>query len=55
MLHVEEKKLRSHLVRNAGVLHVCHRLSKIDWFAMPTTRYAKGPNVVIDGEDAEST
>ena len=51
----EEKKLPPHLVRNAGVFYVCHRLSRMGWNAMPTTRKAKGPNVIIDGEDGGRT
>jgi hypothetical protein len=54
-LHVEEKKLPAHLVRNAGVFYVCHRLSQMGWNGLPRTRYAKGPNVVIDSEDEERT
>ena len=52
---MENKKLPQRLVRNAGVFYVCHRLSQMGWNATPTTRYAKGPNVVIDSEDAERT
>ncbi len=51
--HVEEKKLPPHLVRNAGVFYVCHRLSQMGWNALPRARYAKGPNVVIESEDEE--
>ena len=49
---VEEKRLPSNLVGNAGVLFVCHRLSKMGWSALPTTRKAKGPNVVIESVDS---
>jgi hypothetical protein len=52
---VKEKKLPQHLVRNAGVFYVCHHLSQMGWNALPRTRHAKGPNVVIDSEDEEST
>ena len=48
---MKEKKLPPNLVRNAGVFYVCHRLSKMGWNAMPKTRNAKGPNVVIDSVD----
>ena len=50
-----EEKLPSNLVRNAGVFYVCHRLSKMGWNALPTTRNAKGPNVVIDSIDGKHT
>ncbi len=52
---MEEQKLPPNLVRNAGVFYACHRLSQMGWNATPTTRNAKGPNVVIDSEDAERT
>ncbi len=52
---MEERKLPQHLVRNAGVFYVCHRLSQMGWNALPSMRYAKGPNVVIDSEDEERT
>jgi hypothetical protein len=52
---VEKKKLPPHLVRNAGVFYVCHRLSQRGWNAIPRMRYAKGPNVVIDSEDTKRT
>jgi hypothetical protein len=50
---MEERKLPQHLVRNAGVFYVCHHLSLMGWNATPTTRYAKGPNVLIESQDAE--
>ncbi len=49
---MKEKKLPQRLVRNAGVFYVCHRLSRMGWNATPTMRYSRGPNVVIDNEDA---
>ena len=52
---MEEKKLPSNRVRNVGIFFVCHRLSKMGWNATPTTRNAKGPNVVIDSVDGERT
>jgi hypothetical protein len=52
---MEHKKLPQHLVRNAGVFYVCHRLSQMGWNATPTTRYSSGPNVVIESADAERT
>jgi hypothetical protein len=52
---VEKKRLPPHLVRNAGVFYVCHRLSKMGWNALPTTRNTKGANLVIDSVDGERT
>jgi hypothetical protein len=45
---MEQKKLPPHFVRNAGVFYVCHRLSQMGWNAIPTMRYARGPNVLIE-------
>jgi hypothetical protein len=52
---VEAKGLPPDLVRNAGVFYVCHRLSQTGWNALPSTRKAKGPNVVIDSKDEKRT
>jgi hypothetical protein len=52
---MENKKLPQHFVRNAGVFYVCHRLYSMVWNATPTTRYARGRNVVIDSEGEESS
>ena len=52
---MEEKGLPPDLVRNAGVFYVCHRLSQTGWNALPSTRKAKGPNIVIDSMDGERT
>jgi hypothetical protein len=52
---MENKKLPQRLARNAGVFYVCHRLSQMGWNATPTTRYARGRNVVIDSEGEESS
>jgi hypothetical protein len=52
---MENKKQPRHLVRNAGVFYVCHRLSQMDWNAQPRTRYARGPNVVVDSKGEGSS
>ena len=52
---MEEKRLPPNLVRNAGVFYVCHRLSQMGWNALPSTRKAKGPNVVIDSTNEKRT
>ncbi|PLS85538.1 MAG: hypothetical protein CYG60_12020 [Actinobacteria bacterium] len=52
---MEKRKLPQHLVRNAGVFYVCYRLPQMGWNATPMTRYAKGPNVFINGKGAERT
>ncbi len=50
---MEKTKLPPHLVGNAGVFYVCYRLSQMGWNTMPTTRNAKGPDIVIVSEDAK--
>lgn len=37
-----EEKLFRHLVRNAGVFFVYHRLSQMGWNAQPRTRNTRG-------------
>ena len=41
------------IVGNAGLFYVCHRLSALGWNAMPTSRNARGVDVMcysIDGK-----
>lgn len=38
---------RNQLVGNAGLYHVCYELSRRGWNAMPTSRNARGVDVVI--------
>ena len=52
---METTRLPPHLVGNAGVFYVCYRLSQMGWNAMPTTRNAKGPDIVIASQDARHT
>jgi hypothetical protein len=45
-------KLPPQIVGNAGLFYVCHRLSTLGWNAMPTSRNARGVDVMcfsIDG------
>jgi hypothetical protein len=43
------------IVGNAGLFYVCYRLSLIGWNAMPTTRNAKGVDVVAYDPNASRT
>lgn len=52
---MNEKKLRlpPQIVGNAGLFFVCHRLSQLGWNAMPTSRNARGVDVMcfsVDGK-----
>ena len=42
-----ERKLNKQLVGNAGLFYVCYELSKRGWNCLPTTRNAKGVDIVI--------
>ena len=46
-------KLPPQIVGNAGLFYVCHRLSALGWNAMPTSRNARGVDVMcfsLDGK-----
>ena len=42
-------------VGNAGLFYVCYRLSRMGWNVMPTTRNARGVDIVIYNQDASRT
>ncbi|PMQ01209.1 MAG: hypothetical protein CBR30_06825 [Dictyoglomus sp. NZ13-RE01] len=41
------------LVGNIGLFYVCYELSKRGWNCLPTTRNAKGVDIVIYSQDAQ--
>ena len=41
------------IVGNAGLFYVCYELSKRGWNCLPTTRNAKGVDLVIYSQDAK--
>jgi len=41
------RKLSNQLVGNVGLFYVCYELSKRGWNCLPTTRNAKGVDIVI--------
>jgi hypothetical protein len=47
------QKLNSQTVGNIGLYYVCYRLSRRGWNAMPTTRNARGIDILIYDQDAE--
>ncbi|MGB9748214.1 MAG: hypothetical protein ACPLXM_14905 [Bacteroidales bacterium] len=46
-----KKISRNQLVSNAGLYYVCYQLSKRGWNAMPTSRNARGIDIVIYSRD----
>ena len=48
-------KLNSQTVGNVGMYYVCYRLSRLGWNVMPTTRNAKGIDIIIYSQDASYT
>lgn len=50
---MKSPKLPPQIVGNAGLFYVCHKLSILGWNAMPTSRNAKGIDLMcfsLDGE-----
>lgn len=43
---------RSQIVGNIGLFHVCRELSRYGWHAMPTTRNAKGADIIAIDPDS---
>jgi hypothetical protein len=43
------------IVGNIGLYYVCYRLSRLGWNVMPTTRNARGIDVLIYSQDATRT
>jgi hypothetical protein len=46
-------KASNQLVGNTGLFYVCYELSKRGWNCLPTSRNAKGPDLVIYSQNAE--
>jgi hypothetical protein len=46
--------LSNHTVGNIGLYYVCYRLSRLGWNVMPTSRNAKGVDVIAYSEDGSS-
>jgi len=47
-------KVAPQIVGNAGLFYVCHRLSALGWHAMPTSRNAKGIDVMCFSPDGKT-
>jgi len=48
-------KLPTQITGNAGLYYVCYELTKRGWNVLPTSRNAKGVDIVIYDENAERT
>lgn len=46
--------LNQQTVGNIGLFYVCYRLSRLGWNVMPTTRNAKGIDILIYSQDAST-
>jgi hypothetical protein len=40
------------IVGNIGLFHACYRLSRLGWIVMPTTRNARGIDIIAYSPDA---
>jgi hypothetical protein len=49
----EDLKIPKHLVGNIGLYYVCYELSKRGWNCLPTSRNAKGVDIVIYSQNAK--
>ena len=47
--------LKQQTVGNIGLHYVCYRLSRFGWNVMPTTRNAKGIDILVYSQDASRT
>jgi hypothetical protein len=50
---LEELNTSNQLVGNTGLFYVCYELSKKGWNCLPTSRNAKGVDLVIYSQDAQ--
>jgi hypothetical protein len=48
-------ELNNQIVGNIGLYYGCYRLSLLGWNVMPTTRNARGIDIVIYSQDAKRT
>lgn len=49
----KQKKISHLMVGNIGLFHVCYRLSCRGWNVLPTSRNARGVDVIIYSQDAQ--
>ena len=51
---MSKQKRQTQIVGNAGMYYVCYRLSLLGWNAMPTSRNAKGVDIVAYSPDGNA-
>ncbi len=49
-----KSKYSNQVVGNLGLFYVCYQLSRMGWNAMPTSRNAKGIDILIYSQDAKN-
>ncbi len=50
---MDKEKVNKQIVGNIGLYYVCLELSKLGWNVIPTSRNAKGIDVLIYSQDAD--
>ncbi|MEM1958830.1 MAG: hypothetical protein QW181_04490 [Candidatus Nitrosocaldus sp.] len=53
-MRVLNKEIPNQLVGNIGLFYICYELSKRYWNCLPTTRNARGVDLVIYDQDAKN-
>jgi hypothetical protein len=43
------------IIGNVGLFYVCYRLSQLGWNALPTSRNARGVDIIVYNQDASRT
>ena len=51
---MSEKKTDKQIVGNAGMFYVCYQLSLLGWNVMPTSRNAKGIDIIAYSPDGKT-
>jgi len=55
MAPANKNKMPPQTVGNIGLFYVCYRLSRMGWNVLPTSRNAKGVDLIIYSNDAKRT
>jgi hypothetical protein len=51
----EKKKIATQVIGNIGLYYICYRLCRRGWNVMPTSRNARGIDIVIYSQDGKRT
>ncbi len=49
------KRISKQVIGNAGLFYICYELSRRGWNCLPTTRNAKGVDIVIYSQDTKKS